>query len=54
MKKFVQVILSTFFLFYTTQSFAAKIEEKAVKQAEDVKFMLTSKKKISKSYSRRH
>tara|TARA_B100000768_G_C11223333_1_gene351623 strand:- start:456 stop:1100 length:645 start_codon:yes stop_codon:yes gene_type:complete len=45
MKKFVQVILSTFFLFYTTQSFAAKIEEKAVKQAEDVKFMLTSKKK---------
>lgn len=45
MKMFVQVILSTFFLFYTTQSFAAKIEEKAVKQAEDVKFMLTSKKK---------
>jgi len=45
MKMFVQVILSTFFLFYTTQSFAAKIEEKAVKKAEDVKFMITSKKK---------
>ena len=42
---FVQVILSTFFLFYTTQSFAAKIEEKAIKKAEDVKFMITSKKK---------
>ena len=45
MKMFVQVILSTFFLFYTTQSFAAKIEEKAIKKAEDVKFMITSKKK---------
>jgi hypothetical protein len=45
MKMLVQVILSTFFLFYTTQSFAAKIEEKALKQAEDIKFMITSKKK---------
>ena len=45
MKTLVQVILSTFFLFYTTQGFAAKVEEKAVKQAEDIKFMLTSKNK---------
>ena len=45
MKKFVQVILSTFFLFYTTQSFAANVDGKTVKQAEDIKFMLTSKNK---------